>query len=133
MAKFIIQLGVGQWVQLPEYMRRRIAELFKLKRSGGAEVFNGRLVTDGYTYKDLEGISVVKMQELLNLTETEYFTLFDSLLEHVENEHSGKIKQTEEEKEKKAEEVQAAAAKSAMETITAFAEAAKPILKKKKK
>lgn len=133
MAKFIIQLGVGQWVQLPEYMRRRIAELFKLKRSGGAEVFNGRLVTDGYTYKDLEGISIAKMQELLNLTETEYFSLFDALLEHVENEHSGKIKETAEQKEKKDEDLQKASVKTALATIAAISEAVNPVLKKKKK
>lgn len=128
---FTVTLGVSQWVQLPDYVRRRIASLFGLIRTGGADVQNNILITDGFTEKDLSGITVLKMQELVHSEIDNYFELFDRVLEYVENERSGKAVELEEERLEREQKIQATAAQSAMETIAAISEAVKPIIKKR--
>lgn len=86
------QLAVNQWVQLPQDTRRRLVEMFHIKRSGGAEVANGVLLTDGHTYRDLAVISTEAMQQLLVNQSSNFFELFDALLVKVEEEKQADLK-----------------------------------------
>lgn len=127
--KFAPHLGISQWVQLPDYIRRRLVELFHVERSGGAVVEDGKLKTDGHTEKDLQAVSIAAMQALVHETSEDYFTLFDKVLELVENERSGQQAQGEEDRAEKREAIKQAAAEQAMETIAAISEAVTPLVK----
>lgn len=131
MAKFTVGIGVSQWVQLPDTVRRRIAELFDLEANGGAVVENGKLKHDRHTEKDLQGITLEKMQTLTQSESTNYFELFDRVLEYIENEKTGNLERLAEEKAAHEEERQKLAAQSAMATIAAISDAVQPIIKKR--
>ena len=81
-------LAVAQWVSLPQEMRLKLVNLFELKRSSATHVNNGKLETDGYTYNDLQGITIDKMLSYLgadyDMVDREYFTLFKAVLKKAE-------------------------------------------------
>ena len=82
-------LSVQQWCSLPQEMRLKLVNLFELKRSAATHVNNGVLETDGYTYNDLQGISIDKMLSYLgadyDMVDREYFALFKAVLKKAES------------------------------------------------
>jgi hypothetical protein len=72
------------WLGLSQTTRRAIAEKLILPHSGGVEVVDNRVVSDGYTPNDLALITVEKLQTLLNSKETDFYALFNKLVEQIE-------------------------------------------------
>lgn len=79
-------LSTPQWLSLPQPVRLRLVELFGVRRSSGSQVQDNVVISDGHTMDDLKAINVGTMQMFLNSKETDYYTLFNQVLEVIEAE-----------------------------------------------
>jgi hypothetical protein len=75
MFEFNNQLYPHQWVQLPEDVRMYLSELFDIPRSGSAHVDGNVLVSDGRTAKDLEVITISRLQMVTKSDSEDFHTL----------------------------------------------------------
>lgn len=76
------------WLELPVEVRAALAKTFGLVRSSGAvvEQLNGKMVvkSDGYSDKDLAGITVEKLQDFLKeKKEKDFWKLMEVAIEQV--------------------------------------------------
>lgn len=85
------QLTIPQWLELPPYIRMKLAKLFNIKRSTGAEVHNNVLVSDGHTHKDLATVTVEKMQEYTGRDTTDFYELLNLTIGKVYDEYESDI------------------------------------------
>lgn len=116
------QISTGQWVGLSFETRQELVKMFSLTRSGGTVVENGVLKTDGYTDKDLETMSVEALQKALESPETNFYTLFDTLLAQLED---GRLKRASESQEEIDKRKKEAKKKSLKQSAELLAKAAK--------
>lgn len=79
------QLSVQQWLTIPLKFRIDLAVLFSLHRSGTTVVEDNKVKSDGFSYEDLEGISLERMQEYVGTIEQDYFKLLDLTLIKMQN------------------------------------------------
>lgn len=93
------QLEVREWLELPQSTRVKLASDFNLVRSGSSEVIDHRVVSDGYTFRDLQKISVELMRSYLNITsdESDFYKLFKLVLQSYETKESAKDKRADKE------------------------------------
>jgi xylose isomerase len=120
---FIAQLGVSQWVQLPFEVRQKLVKMFDLIRTGGSEVIDGRLKTDGYTEKDLRGVSLEKMKSITG-AEGGYYELFDKVLTMIEENRIVTAKEAETKLEERNAAQQAEIQNKVLEAVTQVVELA---------
>lgn len=66
------------WLEKDRLARTKIAEVCGLKKSGGVEVVDSRVMCDGYTDKDLEGITVEKLKEYTSFESDDLYMLFEA-------------------------------------------------------
>ncbi len=88
---FTPSLSKTQWLSLPSLVRVKIVNLFQVPRSEGAHVQIGGPentfgTSDGHSTKDLETITIEKLQDHLHSTETDFFQLFDALVRSIKGE-----------------------------------------------
>lgn len=80
-------ISVPQWLQLDSRVRTKLKEVFNIQRSGVGHVnYTGQgpqVTSDGHTHEDLKAISVEAMQKYLGRLDTDYFDLFNAVLEHI--------------------------------------------------
>lgn len=78
------QLPYQLWLKLPKEVRNKLAVLFNIKRTGSTVVNygpNGNTVeSDGYKPTDIEAVTLEKMQELLHTNDTNFFGLFERVV-----------------------------------------------------
>lgn len=117
MQTFSAAIGVSQWVQLPTETRRQLVQVFNLKRSAGSEVVDGKLKTDGYTEKDLQGITVEKMQAFTGSESPTYFELLDKVLAKLEDKQADELVEAQKVQEAKLAERQQELQEKAVETL----------------
>lgn len=105
MTELVPQIGIGQWIGLSFDTRQELVKMFSLTRSAGTVVENGILKTDGYTDKDLAAMSVEALQKALESSESNFYSLLDTVLAQIEEKRMGKQKESDEEvaKRKKTE------------------------------
>ena len=73
------------WLQLKPETRKILAEILNIPKSGGVEVVDGRVVSDGYTPEDLATVSLDKLQEFMSMEfETDFYKIFGALVEKVQ-------------------------------------------------
>lgn len=77
---YTVQVSVSDWLKLPNEVRMRLREIFKVPRSEATSVMNSVLLSDGTTYGDLSVISVEAMQTFLGSKETDFKALYDQVL-----------------------------------------------------
>lgn len=83
------QLSVQQWLQIPHLVRLRIAAIFSLTKSEGTFLEGGVLRSDGYTWKDLQGITITGLQQYLHdFNDHDYYSLIEKLIKKVDSEQS---------------------------------------------
>lgn len=80
------RLFTYDWLQLPNEVRLKLVEIFKIPRSGGAVIEDNRVITDGYTQIDLDTITTLAMQAYLDTDETDFAILFKAVLKKIEPE-----------------------------------------------
>ena len=73
------------WLSLSSETRQKLKILLSIPRTGGTEVVDGRVVSDGYTDRDLQVITLERLQELAGSTESDFYKLFNQLVQNVEN------------------------------------------------
>jgi len=74
-----------QWLELDPVVRQKLVVAFDLKKSGiGHMVHEGgrsHITSDGYTHQDLSVITVERMQEILDTKESDFFKLFNTIID----------------------------------------------------
>lgn len=95
--KFEPILSPQTWLTLSIDTRNYLRRVFDIPRSGHVEVFDGRVLTDGTMITDLQSLTVKKMQDYLNSEETDFYELFNKVIEKIENPNIdyGEIKRAE--------------------------------------
>lgn len=85
-----IQVTPHEWLKLPLPTRLRLVEIFNIPKSEGSKVEQlagvSVLLSDGYTLKDLENITIEKMQGYLNapVVDADFGGLFDRVINMIE-------------------------------------------------
>lgn len=83
-------LTVWQWREARYDTRLAIARMFNIRNSGVVKVIHGHgLVDDGFTFEDLDVITVKALQEKIPGSEqvSDIFTLFKELIIRIEHPH----------------------------------------------
>ena len=83
-------LSLHTWVSLPNEVRHRIRVIFKIPRSSNTVVNDGVIETDGVTPEDIKHLTVEKMQEYLDVKDTDFHKLFDKVVARVNDELEGR-------------------------------------------
>lgn len=82
----LIQLNQTQWLALSMPVRMRLKEIFNIPRSQGTVVQDNVVLSDGHTHPDLARITIEAMKGFTGSSETEFFTLFEKVIEKIESE-----------------------------------------------
>ena len=73
------------WLGLPQTTRQALRAYLNIPKSGGTEVVDGRVVSDGTTDLDLATVTLGKLQEIFSdPEETDFYKLFNKLVKNVE-------------------------------------------------
>lgn len=70
-------INVKQWIDLPQYVRSKIARDFNLNKSGRVGISRNVIISDGYTQDDLLKINLKNLQTLMDSDEQNFDELFD--------------------------------------------------------
>lgn len=81
-----IQLPTHEWLKLPMEVRVKLREIFNIPKSEGARVVNNTVESDGHTFRDLQALTVEKMQSYLDSKGDDFVKLFDEVLAKVDAE-----------------------------------------------
>lgn len=82
-----VQVTIPEWLKLGPETRQRLVREFEIPRSQGSMIEGNTVVSDGYTHKDLESITVEKMQVFLDDPENkDFISLFNKVVERIEEE-----------------------------------------------
>lgn len=74
-------VAIHQWLSLGNEERLYLREVFKIPRSSGTIMLDGKLQSDGHTLNDLRAINVESMQKYLGTSETNFDKLLDLVVE----------------------------------------------------
>lgn len=74
-------LTTTQWLQLSPWVRKNLIRIFNIKRSSGSQILDTKVISDGHTHDDLQVINVTSMQTYLESPETDFYALFNAVLE----------------------------------------------------
>jgi len=77
-------LSVAQWLTIPAPVRIKMRDLFGLKRSEGAHVQvggTGLVTSDGHNATDLTAITVIKLRQILGVTDGDFYDLVNTLVQ----------------------------------------------------
>ncbi len=88
----LVQVTIPEWLKLPVPVRQRLVQIFEINRSQGTSVEGNVVISDGYTHKDLEAITLEKMQIFLDSQEPDFIKLFDAVVKKIEDEKPVEIK-----------------------------------------
>lgn len=83
MATLSPNLSVPQWLTLSNEVRSKIREIFNISKSKGTHLVGNILESDGCTHEDLKAITIEKMQEYLKVPDTDFFDLFNRVVDSV--------------------------------------------------
>jgi hypothetical protein len=73
------------WLSIDQSTRKELANILNIPRSGGTEVEDNRVISDGYTPQDLATVTVEKLQEVLDSKEQDFYKLLETLISRIEN------------------------------------------------
>ncbi len=77
-------MSVHDWLEVPMQVRMKLREVFQIPKSQGSLVEGNVVKSDGTTYKDLEAITVEKMQAFMETEETDFITLFHASINKIQ-------------------------------------------------
>lgn len=79
-------LSIRDWLAQKPETRQAIAKIFRLNRSSFTHVVDNHVESDGYTYHDLEAITVEEMKKLTHLESDNFEDQFKLVIKMVEGE-----------------------------------------------
>lgn len=113
-------LSIRDWLALKPETRAALAKIFRLNRSSFTHVVDNHVESDGYTYHDLEGITVEEMKSLTHLESDSFEEQFKMIVQMVEGEVGTTL--TDEHLKKGIEEIRKINAEDVPHTSTLLAE-----------
>ena len=85
-------LSIRDWLSQKPETRQALAKIFRLNRSSFTHVVDNHVESDGYTYHDLEAITVEEMKKLTHLEDDSFDKQFKMIVQMVEGETTNVIK-----------------------------------------
>jgi hypothetical protein len=92
----LAQLTKPQWLNIPLEMRIKLINIFKIPRSEATMTSGGTnsvILSDGHSHKDLESITIDKMQVYLGSQLTDFYQLFDKVLEKLNEDNKFSVEE----------------------------------------
>jgi len=77
------QITTHIWLGLPIEVRRQLVATFSIQRSEGSHIQDNVVISDGYNHRDLSVVTVERMQEYLHSKESDFFKLFQEVLDEL--------------------------------------------------
>ncbi len=68
-------MSPAYWLEIPVHIRAKMAEEFKIPKSGIIQVVSNKVDSDGYSARDLQALTVEKLQKFTQSTETDFYKL----------------------------------------------------------
>ena len=90
-------LAYQVWIGLSKETRVELARIFELKPTGESVVHVGEIIggniagvakSDGFTAQDLQALTVEKLQQYLDTTDTNFYEMFNAVVADIESEDS---------------------------------------------
>lgn len=78
-------LSIIKWLNLPMNVKQELVRIFEIPQSGYVHVSDNIVLTDGHSDKDLQAVSLEKLQKYLGSSETDYYKLFDQVVESIKS------------------------------------------------
>ena len=75
-----------KWLQTDIKVRQKMRMIFNVPQSEATFVVSNEVVSDGHTDKDLQEITVEKLQGFLEEKETDFYKLYDMAIERLAKE-----------------------------------------------
>ncbi len=72
------------WLQLSTEQRQAMRDAFNIPKSGGVEMQNGKIMSDGSNESDLKAVNVQSMQTFLDSTETSFENLYNLTIKKID-------------------------------------------------
>src|ERR1035437_6022846 len=72
------------WLSLSQRTRQTMAIMLEVSRSGGTELVDGRIVSDGYVDSDLAQINLLRLQQYMKSDSNDFYELFNLLVQRIE-------------------------------------------------
>ena len=86
----------SQWLKLPMATRQTIAANFGIEKKGSTEVFENRIVKDGYDVHEIDAkLTIPALQAFLGTGETNHEMLWNQLIARIEGKEQEKVTPTE--------------------------------------
>lgn len=86
-------LAYNIWLSLPQSTRAKLTKVFSIPRTGEVIVRSGGMINgniageitqDGHSAKDLYAITVEKMQTVLDTDDTDFYKMFNHIVENID-------------------------------------------------
>lgn len=87
-------LSYSVWLSTPQETRRKLVTLFDIPRTGESIVRVGQIINgnisgeaqqDGHSPSDLRAVSLVRMQELLGVDNENFYSLFKTTVDNIDD------------------------------------------------
>jgi hypothetical protein len=82
------QVSYQIWIKLPKEIRAKLVTMFHIPRTGSAVVDYGaegnKVVSDGFTPKDIEAITLEKMQKVLDSDSTDFYGMLEEIIVNID-------------------------------------------------
>jgi len=76
---------MSTWLSLPKETRNELRRIFSIPLSGGFEVVDGHVASDGTFPRDLQVVTLEALQDVLDSDSTNFFELFQEMVDTIEN------------------------------------------------
>lgn len=73
------------WLRIPHDIRRELVSIFNIQRTGTAVMQDSKQLADGHSDRDLEVLTVGKLQEFTGSQEGDAYDLLDLAVEKIKN------------------------------------------------
>lgn len=81
------QVFPAHWLPLSTELRAYLAKVFDIKKTSFSEIVNNNVISDGFTPKDLSGITIEKMQVYVNdPKEKDFYRLWEICISKAKSE-----------------------------------------------
>ena len=113
-------ISVQTWLQFTPETRHELRRIFNIPMTGGVEVVDNHVMSDGTLPRDLQVVTLKALQDVLDSSSANFFELLQEMVDTIEHREEPKAFET----------IQKETDKNAKELIDAIDEAAQEIFNK---
>lgn len=78
-------IPISTWLHLKQETRAELRKIFNIPRTGGVEVVDNHIVSDGTLPRDLQVVTLKALQDVLDSDSTNFFELLNEMVDTIEH------------------------------------------------